>query len=211
MNIMAFIAIESEGKIMMQVADILKVFKEYRGDAIVVPGKGARYWVDMTTSPELDVPLAPNPAMGGRASFAFGLALAQPHRKVVLFDSEGDMMMALGILPTIAEHAPKNFYHFLLDNECYATTGGQPVPNAKKIAYDVIARGAGYARTFSYDNLESFQINLERILSGPGPVFVALKIVPEIQNEPAGRRKRFSTRSREQVRQDLWKALGIAG
>ena len=195
---------------MMPMADILKTFKEYRGDAIVVPGKGARYWVDMTTRPELDVALMPT-AMGGRAAFAFGLALAQPHRKVVLFDSEGDMMMGLNILPTIAEHAPKNFYHFLLDNECYATTGGQPVPNASKIAYDVVARGAGYARTFAYDNLESFQINLERIMSGPGPVFTALKIVPEIENEPIGQRKRFSARSREQVRQDLWKALGIAG
>lgn len=195
---------------MMPMADILKLFKEYRGDAIVVPGKGARYWVDMTTRPELDVALMPT-AMGGRAAFAFGLALAQPHRKVVLFDSEGDMMMGLNILPTIAEHAPKNFYHFLLDNECYATTGGQPVPNASKIAYDVVARGAGYARTFAYDNLESFQINLERIMSGPGPVFTALKIVPEIENEPIGQRKRFSARSREQVRQDLWKALGIAG
>ena len=195
---------------MIPMADILKVFKEYRGDAIVVPGKGARYWADMTTRPELDVALVPV-AMGGRAAFAFGLALAQPHRKVVLFDSEGDMMMGLNILPTIAEHAPQNFYHFLLDNECYATTGGQPVPNARKIAYDVVARGAGYARTFAYDNLESFQVNLERIMSGPGPVFVALKIVPEIENEPIGQRKRFSTRSREQVRQDLWKALGIAG
>jgi thiamine pyrophosphate-dependent acetolactate synthase large subunit-like protein len=195
---------------MMQMADILKTFKEYRGDAIVVPGKGLRYWAGMTTRPELDVALVPT-AMGGRAAFAFGLALAQPQRKVLLFDSEGDMMMGLNILPTIAEHAPKNFYHFLLDNECYATTGGQPVPNAKKIAYDVVARGAGYARTFSYDNLESFQINVERILSGPGPVFVALKILPEIENEPIGQRKRFVTRSREQVRQDLWKALGIAG
>jgi len=195
---------------MMQMADLLKVFKEYRGDAIVVPGKGTPYWAELTTCPELDVPLRPA-AMGGRAAFAFGLALAQPQRKVLLFDSEGDMMMGLNILPTIAEHAPKNFYHFLLDNECYATTGGQPVPNAKKIAYDVVARGAGYARTFAYDNLESFQINLERIMSGPGPVFVALKIVPEIENEPIGQRKRFVTRTPEQVRQDLWKALGITG
>jgi pyruvate/2-oxoacid:ferredoxin oxidoreductase beta subunit len=195
---------------MMQMADILKTFKEYRGDAIVVPGKGLRYWAGMTTRPELDVALVPT-AMGGRAAFAFGLALAQPQRKVLLFDSEGDMMMGLNILPTIAEHAPKNFYHFLLDNECYATTGGQPVPNAKKIAYDVVARGAGYACTFSYDNLESFQINVERILFGPGPVFVALKVVPEIENEPIGQRKRFVTRSRDQVRLDLWKALGIAG
>src|SRR5215831_15834536 len=66
--------------------------------------------------------------------------------KIIVFDSEGDLLMNLGILPTIAEQAPKNFYHFLLDNECYATTGGQPVPNAKNVAYDVMARGAGYPR-----------------------------------------------------------------
>ena len=77
-----------------------------------------------------------DPAMGGHAGFALGLALAQPNRKVVLFDSEGDILMSLGMLTTIAEQAPANFYHFLLDNEVYATTGGQPVPNAKNVAYD---------------------------------------------------------------------------
>ena len=61
--------------------------------------------------------------------------------------------MNMGALPTIAEKAPPNFYHFMLDNEVYATTGGQPVPNAKNIAYDVIAKGSGYPSTFSFDNL----------------------------------------------------------
>lgn len=193
---------------MIETAEILKVFQQYRGDAIVVPGKGARYWNDISTRPNRDVHLMPV-AMGGRASFAFGLALAQPDKKVVLFDTEGDLLMGLGTLSTIAEHQPKNFYHFLLDNECYATTGGQPVPNAKHIAYDVIARGAGYPHAYAYDNLESFAINVERILSQPGPAFVALKIVPEIENEPIGRRKRWTTRTREQVLKDLWQELGI--
>lgn len=194
---------------MIEMAEILKVFQQYRGDAIVVPGKGARYWNDISTRPNRDVHLFPA-AMGGRASFAFGLALAQPDKKVVLFDTEGDLLMGLGTLSTIAEHQPKNFYHFLLDNECYATTGGQPVPNAKHIAYDVIARGAGYPHAYAYDNLESFAINVERILSQPGPAFVALKVVPEIENEPIGRRKRWTTRTREQVLKDLWQELGIA-
>ena len=66
---------------------------------------------------------------------------------MVLFDSEGDILMNMGALPTIAEKNPSNFYHFMLDNECYATTGGQPVPNAKNIAYDVIAKGSGYPST----------------------------------------------------------------
>jgi len=119
--------------------------------------------------------------------------------------------MGMGVLATIAELQPKNFYHFMLDNECYATTGGQPVPNAKNVAYDAIARGAGYGRAYAYDNLEKFAINIERILAEPGPVFVAMKVFPEVQNDPIGKRKRWQTRSREQVVNDLQRELGISG
>ena len=32
----------------------------------------------------------------------------------------------------------------MLDNGVYATTGGQPVPNADVMAYDAVAQGCGY-------------------------------------------------------------------
>ena len=102
---------------MMRIAEALETFRPHRSDAIVVPGRGGRYWTDLTDKETLDVPLG-DPAMGGHAGFALGLAIAQPHRRVVLFDSEGDILMSLGMLATIAEQAPPNFYHFLLDNEC---------------------------------------------------------------------------------------------
>lgn len=193
---------------MIDTAEMLRLFQKHRGDAIVVPGRGGRHWVSISTRPDLDVPLG-DPAMGGHAAFAFGLALARPQNRIVLFDSEGDLLMGLGVLPTIAEHAPANFYHFLLDNECYATTGGQPVPNAKNVAYDVIARGAGYPRVYSFDNLESFASHVEEILSRPGPVFVAMKVIPEVENKPIGQRRKWQTRTREQVLRDLRCGLGI--
>src|ERR1700726_4181348 len=126
---------------MMYTGDLLKVFADNRGEAIFISGRGGRHWINIS-DPVLDVPLG-DPAMGGHSGFGLGLALAQPERKVVLFDSEGDILMSLGMLATIAEQMPANFYHFLLDNECYATTGGQPVPNAKKIAYDQLALASG--------------------------------------------------------------------
>jgi thiamine pyrophosphate-dependent acetolactate synthase large subunit-like protein len=193
---------------MLQTAEMLKIFQKYRGDAIVIPGRGGRHWTNISTQPNRDVPLG-DPAMGGCASFALGLALAQPGKKVVVFDSEGDLLMNLGILATIAEQQPKNLCHFLLDNECYATTGGQPVPNAKNVCYDVIARGAGYPHAFAYDNLEGFAANVESVLSHPGPVFVALKVFPEIENDPIGRRKRWRTRSREEILKSLQEELGV--
>jgi thiamine pyrophosphate-dependent acetolactate synthase large subunit-like protein len=191
---------------MMRIAEALAAFKPHRGDAIVVPGRGGKFWGELTGDQNLDVPLG-DPAMGGHAGFALGLALAQPSRKVVLFDSEGDILMSLGMLVTIAEQAPTNFYHFLLDNECYATTGGQPVPNAQNVAYDVMARGAGYPRAHAFTELPDLARALPEILERPGPVFVALKVHAEIENAPIQQRRRWNPRSRDKVAHDLHEAL----
>ena len=193
---------------MMYTADMLKVFNEHRGDAIVIPGRGGIFWVDISKRVTLDLPLG-DPAMGGHGAFALGLALALPERRVVLFDSEGDVQMGMSILLSVAEQRPANFYHFMLDNECYATTGGQPVPNAKNVAYDVIARGAGYPRTFAYSELDAFGRALPGILAEPGPVFVALKVHPNIQNQPIGQRRRWMTRTRDQAILDMQRELRI--
>jgi thiamine pyrophosphate-dependent acetolactate synthase large subunit-like protein len=90
---------------MLRTDELLRVFHAHRGDAIVVPGRGGRHWGKISTRPGRDLPMG-DPAMGGHAGFALGLALALPQNKVVLFDSEGDLLMSLGILPTVAELAP---------------------------------------------------------------------------------------------------------
>lgn len=194
---------------MIDTAEMLKLFNRYRGEAIVIPGRGGRHWVDISTRPERDLALG-DPAMGGHASFALGIALARPRDQVVVFDSEGDLLMGLGALATIAEQRPPNLYHFLLDNECYATTGGQPVPNARGIAYDALARAAGYPRAYAFEHLESLAIALERILEEPGPVLVAMKVVPEIENLPIRQRRRWQTRPRDRIILEFRRALCAA-
>jgi thiamine pyrophosphate-dependent acetolactate synthase large subunit-like protein len=194
---------------MFHTEDFLKAFKLHRGDAIVVPGRGGKHWVKMSDQPDLDLPLG-DPAMGGHAAFAFGLALAQPQRRVVLFDSEGDLQMGLGILLTIAEQKPANFYHFVLDNECYATTGGQPVPNARNVDYALLAKGAGYPRTFAFTELNALTAALPDILGQPGPVFVTMKVHADVENKPINERVRWRTKSWIQVVSDLQRKLGIA-
>ena len=191
---------------MMHTADLLKVFAQHRGDAIVISGRGGRHWTEISDG-VMDIPLG-DPAMGGHAGFGLGLALAQPNKRVVLFDSEGDILMSLGQLPTIAEQAPANFYHFILDNEVYATTGGQPVPNSKNIDYAGIARSSGYPRAVNISELDDFSQQLPGILRAPGPVFVALKVFPEVENTPIGQRVRWRKRSADKGVQDLRGALG---
>ena len=193
---------------MFDTAEMLKAFAKHRGDAIVVSGRGGKHWINLSDTPT-DLPLG-DPAMGGHCGFAFGLAMALPQRKVVLFDSEGDLQMSMGILLSVAEQKPTNFYHFMLDNECYATTGGQPVPNAKNVKYDQMALAAGYPRAFAFDDLGALTKALPDILENKGPVFVAMKVKPEIENEAIGNRRRWRTRSQPQVVRDLKKALQIA-
>jgi thiamine pyrophosphate-dependent acetolactate synthase large subunit-like protein len=192
---------------MMHTAELLKLFAEHRGDAIVISGRGGRHWMQISDT-SLDLPLG-DPAMGGHSGFGLGLALAQPNRRVVLFDSEGDILMSLGQLPTIAEQAPPNFYHFVLDNEVYATTGGQPVPGAKHVDYAAIARASGYPRAHSFAELEDFGRELPAILAAPGPAFVALKVLPEVENTPIGQRVRWRKRSADKVVADLRAALRV--
>jgi thiamine pyrophosphate-dependent acetolactate synthase large subunit-like protein len=191
---------------MMHTAEVLRVFAEHRGDAIVISGRGGRHWMQISDT-VLDVPLG-DPAMGGHAGFGLGLALAQPNKRVVLFDSEGDILMSLGQLPTIAEQAPANFYHFVLDNEVYATTGGQPVPGAKTVDYAGLARASGYPRAHSFNALDDFSRELPAIMGAGGPVFIALKVQPEVENSPIGQRVRWRKRSADRVVADLRAGLG---
>jgi len=193
---------------MMHTVDMMKAVAAYRGDAILIPGRSGRYWINLSDNHALDVEVG-DPAMGGHGGLGLGLALARPDRKVMLFDSEGDLLMSLGMLATIAEQAPKNLYHFLIDNGVYATTGGQPVPNADNIAYDMIARGCGYPRAFAFSEVDDFERALPDIMGGPGPVFIACKVVPEIENEPISRRRRWQTRTRDQVVKDVRAALSL--
>jgi sulfopyruvate decarboxylase subunit beta len=193
---------------MLYAADVFRVFQPHRGDAIVIPtGTSGRQWRDFSTSEKRDLTLGG--AMGQTTAAALGVALSLPNEKVVLFDAEGALLMNLGILATIAGMQPPNFYHFLLDNECYATTGGQPVPNAKNINYAGMAKEAGYAAAYRFDDLEAFERQVGSILRERGPVFVAIKVVPAIENEPIGRRQRRPARSRAETIRDLQEELGI--
>ena len=195
---------------MISAPDVFRVFQPHRANAIVIPtGTSGRHWRDFSTNEKRDLTMGG--AMGQTTAAALGVALGLSNEQVVLFDAEGALLMNLGILATIAGKQPKNFYHFLLDNECYATTGGQPVPNAKNINYAGMAKEAGYTAAYRFDDLETFGAKVGDILSETGPVFVAIKVIPEIENEPIGMRQRRPSRSRAETIRDLQQELGITG
>ena len=85
------------------------------------------------------------------------------------------------------------------------------MPNAENVQYDVIAKGCGYPSTYSFDNLEDFTNNIEDILNNPGPVFVTMKVAPEVENTPINQRVRWQKKTRDQTILDLQMDLGPRG
>lgn len=177
---------------MIDQVEMMRTIEKFRGDAVVVPVFRANIaWAKVTNNVKRDIPVGG--AMGKASSVALGIALAQPNTKVILFDGDGSLLMNLGSLVTVANKAPKNLYHFVMDNGVYATTGGQDVPGVGMTEYADMAKAAGYAHTYEFDDLEDFVTRAEEVFNQEGPVFVTARVVPDIRQpaeRAAGRQRR---------------------
>lgn len=116
-------------------------------------------------------------SMGCATSFGLGLALAQPHRRVVVLDGDGAALMRLGAQATLGYERPPNLVHILFDNGAHESTGGQATVS-RSVDFCAIAAGCGYPRTSRASEPEE----LAEILTtgGDGLHFVHVPTVPGI-------------------------------
>jgi thiamine pyrophosphate-dependent acetolactate synthase large subunit-like protein len=121
------------------------------------------------------------PAMGCNTPVGLGLATALPHRRVLVLDSDGSLLMSLGILTTVAAQAPRNLGIIVFDNQCYESIGGSPTPSAAGADLAMIARGTGIKDSTAVDDLVGFKAAAQRALTAPGPIFVNARFEPSIQ------------------------------
>ncbi len=190
---------------------VMKIVERFRDDAVVVPAMRANIgWAEVSNNVVRDVPASG--AMGKTNSFALGVALARPEEKVIIFDGDGSLLMNLGALVTIAGKRPGNLYHFVMDNGVYATTGGQEVPGAQATDYAGLGRSAGYAHSYSFDNLEDFATQAEQILTQEGPTLIAVKTLPDIRypEERAARQGSPAARRTPQAVTELMAEWGVS-
>ena len=82
-------------------------------------------------------------SMGLASSIGLGLALARPDVRVFVLDGDGSLLMNLGSLATIGLLRPPNLVVVVMDNEEYATTGGQQTPTAHGADLAAAARALG--------------------------------------------------------------------
>ncbi len=64
-------------------------------------------------------------SMGLAPAIGLGIAMNTP-RPVVVINGDGSLLMALGATHTMRDRAPDTFFHYVLDNGCHESVGGQP-------------------------------------------------------------------------------------
>lgn len=160
-----------------------RVISRHRGNAVVVATMTANFeWPQVSTNPSLDLMFSG--AMGKASSTGLGLALARPDKKIIVLDGDGSLLMNLGSLVTIANMAPPNLIHFVLENNIYRTSGGQLIPYAGKISFTGLATAAGYANVHQFEDLENLESNIKTVMNQVGPTLVCLKLVPATERPP---------------------------
>ena len=146
-----------------------------RGDMLVVAGLGAPAW-DITATGDCAENLPLWGGMGGAAMIGLGLALAQPSRTVLVITGDGEMLMGIGSLATIAVQQPPNLAILVQDNERYGETGMQETHTAHGVDLVAMARGAGFKRTMLVASAEEFPALRSAIHAGGSPLFALAKV-----------------------------------
>jgi thiamine pyrophosphate-dependent acetolactate synthase large subunit-like protein len=113
-------------------------------------------------------------SMGLASSIGLGVALKNPRKSVFIFDGDGNILMNLGSLTTIASQKPKNLIHVVFDNSVHESTGGQPT-NSNFVNIEKIAKVCNY-KVFQVKTKNQLVKILQKIKLIPGPIMIIVKI-----------------------------------
>lgn len=123
-------------------------------------------------------------SMGGASAMGLGIAL-NTRRPVVVLDGDGAALMKLGNLATIGAESPENLLHIVLDNGVHDSTGGQATVSSG-VDFARAACALGYRRAIAVDELDDFDVALNRAFAEPGPSLLHVRIRPGSRS-PLGR------------------------
>jgi thiamine pyrophosphate-dependent acetolactate synthase large subunit-like protein len=150
-----------------------------RGDLLVVSGLGSSTY-DANAAGDHDANFYLWGAMGSAALIGLGLAQAQPKRRVLVVTGDGEQLMGLGGLATIAIAAPKNLTIAVIDNGHFGETGMQRSHTGHGLDIAAVATACGFTRTATLTDLD--QVSAARrsfATTGSGPQLFVIKVRAE--------------------------------
>ncbi|MGW2332192.1 thiamine pyrophosphate-dependent enzyme [Streptomyces sp. NPDC001700] len=114
-------------------------------------------------------------AMGAATSVGLGLALARPEREAVVVTGDGELLMNVGTLATIAMQNPRNLRIIVVDNGRYGLTGNQVTATSTVTDLEAVARGFGIRRTATVRTHDDIPTARELVLQPGDAALVVVK------------------------------------
>lgn len=167
--------------------DVVRQLLADRGNTLVVAGLGASAWDVAAATAAGAAPGGRDDdrnfylwgGMGGAAMVGLGLALAQPHRRVLVITGDGELLMGLGSLATVALQRPRNLAIVALDNGRYGETGMQPSHTAGPTRLVAVASGCGIAATYDVETDADLDGLVSTLAAQTDLLFARVGIAPE--------------------------------
>jgi thiamine pyrophosphate-dependent acetolactate synthase large subunit-like protein len=146
-----------------------------RGDMLVVTGLGSPTY-DCAAVGDHPLNFYLWGAMGSAVTVGLGLALAQPKRRILVVTGDGEMLMGLGALATVAAKRPDNLAIAVIDNEHYGETGMQPTHTSAGVDLAGVALTCGFRQTAIVGQVSELNAAVGMLHTAKGPVLVVLKV-----------------------------------
>jgi len=147
-------------------------------DVLVVTsiGNNSYFWAELT---DREATLY-HSTLGMCTPAAFGLAMALPRRKVLALDSDGNLILNLGVLGTIANENPINLTILVMDNGNYLGSHkkdpGMRTATGGKMKLEEVAKGCGIASSHTVQDVAKFRETIEAALRTDGPHFIRAQV-----------------------------------
>ncbi len=149
-----------------------------RGEALFVTGLGSTTW-DAAAAGDHPNNFYLWGGMGGATMTGLGLARAQPGRRVIVLTGDGEMLMGIGSLATIAVAKPGNLSVCVIDNQHYGETGMQETHTGHGVDLAGMASAAGFKQSMTVWTAEALEEAITLLYDAEGPVFIAVKVTTE--------------------------------
>jgi len=116
--------------------------------------------------------------MGAAVPMGLGVALSAPGRNVAVINGDGEMLMGLGSLVTVAAAAPANLTIVCEDNGMHGETGRQTGHTVATANLEALAMGAGISSTLTISEPDEIIQGRRFIQEAPGPKFLLARVLP---------------------------------
>lgn len=123
-------------------------------------------------------------AMGCNTPVALGMALALKHRRIVLLETDGSLLLTMGAIATVGNAAPDNLRIFVMDNQGYERVRHDISATRGKTDLAAVAHGCGIANASTTRTVVDFEEAARTAMTGNSLSFVVAKVESGIADVP---------------------------